>query len=155
MLVGDDDIREKHLLSFYQTGKQQLHERDSLNVPRGSLLFDPGGVFQKRGGVHIGEGAVPEGRITKAVIVCQTGQAGGNIYGSSRGLVTVKLEQFVGFVANRLTIQFRHQQPPTAMNQIMLLRSTWMQVGSSTSTTSEHLTADVIEHAVTEQTGRM
>ena len=61
MLVGDDDIREKHLLSFYQTGKQQLRKRGSLNVPRGSLLFTPGGVFLKRDGVHIGEGIVPEG----------------------------------------------------------------------------------------------
>ena len=46
MLVGDDAIREKHPLSFYQTGKQQLRKRDSLNVPRGSLLFDPGGCIK-------------------------------------------------------------------------------------------------------------
>lgn len=67
----------------------------------------------------MGEGAVPEGRITKAVIECQTGQAGGNIYASSHGTATAKLGQFVGFVANRLIIQFRHQQAPTAMSRIM------------------------------------
>lgn len=43
MLVGDDAIDKTSILSFYQTGKQQLRKRDSLNVPRGSLLFDPGG----------------------------------------------------------------------------------------------------------------
>lgn len=76
------------------------------------------GYFRPERGTYRG-GAVPEGRITKAVIVCQTGQAGGNTYGSSRGLATVKLERFVGFVVKRLIIQFRHQQLPTAMNQIM------------------------------------
>ena len=63
--------------------------------------------------------------------------------------MTAKLERFVGFVANRLIIQFRHQQPLTAMNLITLLRSTRMQAGSLTSTTSEHHTGDATEDEVT------
>lgn len=113
-----------------------------------------GGLFQNRAGHYPGEGRFLEGRITKAVIECQTGQAGGNIYASSHGTATAKLERFVGFVANRLIIQFRHQQPPTAMNQITLLRLTWMQAGSSTSTTSGQLTADATEREAMARTGR-
>lgn len=86
------------------------------------------------------------------MIECQTGQAGGNTYGSSHGLVTVKLVQFVGFVVNRLIIQSCHQQLPTAMNQITLLQLTKMQAGSLTSTTSEHHTVDATEGEAMAQT---
>ena len=45
MLVGDDAIKENIQYSpFTKRVKQQLRKRDSLNVPRGSLLFDPGGA---------------------------------------------------------------------------------------------------------------
>ena len=43
MLVGDDAI-DKNGSTLLLPNRQQLHDkRDSLNVPRGSLLFDPGG----------------------------------------------------------------------------------------------------------------
>lgn len=113
-----------------------------------------GGLFQNRAGHYPGAGRFLEGRITKAVIVCQIDRVGGNISASSHGHATAKLEQFVGFVVNRLIIQFHHQQPPTAMNQITLLRSTWMQAGSSTSTTSGQLTVDATEREAMAQTGR-
>ena len=35
MLVGDDDIREKHLLSFYQTGKTTTPQKGSSQRAEG------------------------------------------------------------------------------------------------------------------------
>lgn len=46
MLVGDDAIRENIYSPFTEQVRQQLRKRDSLNVPRGSLLFDPGGCIK-------------------------------------------------------------------------------------------------------------
>lgn len=46
MLVGDDAIRENIYSPFTKQVRQQLRKRDSLNVPRGSLLFDPGGCIK-------------------------------------------------------------------------------------------------------------
>lgn len=60
MISDDNAIRENIQYSpFTKRVKQQLRKRDSLNVPRGSLLFDPGGVFQKRGGYIWGRGQSP------------------------------------------------------------------------------------------------
>jgi hypothetical protein len=119
MLVGDDAIRENIQLSFYQKGNNNS-AKGTLSTCRGGLFYLTPGEYSRSGaGRYPGVGRFPEGRITKAVIECQIGQAGGNIYASSHGTATAKLGQFVGFVANRLIIQFRHQQPPTAMNQIM------------------------------------
>lgn len=73
----------------------------SGGAPLGDGSRHRGRVISEQDGVHMGRGAGPEGRITKAVIECQTGQADGNISVSSRGTVTAKLERFVGFVANR------------------------------------------------------
>ena len=131
MLVGDDDIREKNIYSPFTKRVNNNSTKRPLSTCRGWFFHALRGaslgnssrhwgrVVLEQAGDYPGRGRFPEGRITKAVIECQIGQAGGNIYASSHGTVTAKLGQFVGFVANRLIIQFRHQQPPTAMNQIM------------------------------------
>jgi hypothetical protein len=73
MLVSDDAIRENIQLSFYQTGKQQLHEKTTLNVPRVVFSCTPGAslgsssrhwgrVISKQGGALSGEGRFLEGR---------------------------------------------------------------------------------------------
>ena len=47
MLVGDDAIRENIQYSpFTKRVNNNSTKRDSLNVPRGSLLFDPGGCIK-------------------------------------------------------------------------------------------------------------
>ena len=86
---SDNGLTDKRSNSPFKT-KQQLRKRDSLNVPRGSFFMHSGGaspgdssryrgrVISDPSGVHIGEGRFPEGRITKAVIECQTDRVDGN-----------------------------------------------------------------------------
>lgn len=91
--MGDDAIRENIQYSPFTKRTDNNSEKATLNVPRVVFSCTPGGSsggqlnasgegYFRTGGVHMGEGAVPEGRITKAVIECQTGQAGGNIFAS-------------------------------------------------------------------------
>ena len=44
MVMGDDAIRE-NIYSPFTKQATTPRKRDSLNVPRGSLLFDPGGLL--------------------------------------------------------------------------------------------------------------
>ena len=54
MLVGDDDIREKHLLSFYQTGN---------NSAKGTLSTCRGGPFSCTPGASLGNSSRHRGRV--------------------------------------------------------------------------------------------